>query len=134
MLFELKVIMLQAILKSSAGFYLVFEAENLPLVNQSFLSHRCFYSVSQCKPIAGYCEEFPQCTLLRSNPQVFIHKLVCVFNLGVYCPGAVSNPETHAETLNLYNLHFSYGFLYLQSVLSILFIPSPSLLLLTSSS
>lgn len=68
------------------------------------------------------------------RPPVFIHKSVCGFNLGVCCPGAVSNPETHADTLNLYNLHFSYGFLYLQSVLSILFIPSPSLLPLTSSS
>lgn len=125
--------MLEATLKLSAEFHLVFQTENVPLVNQSFPSCRCFYSVSQCKPLTGYCWEFPQCTVLRSNPQVFINKLACVFNFGVCLPGAVSNPETHAETLNVYDLHFSYRFLYLQSVLRILFIPSPSLLPLTSS-
>lgn len=77
---------------------------------------------------------FLSSTLLRSTPQVFIHKLVCVSNLGICCPGAVSNPKTHAETLNLYKLHFSYRFLYLQSVCNILFIPSPFLLPLTFSS
>jgi len=46
MFFEIRFIMLQAIMKSSAECHLVFEADNLSLVHQSFISCRYFYTVS----------------------------------------------------------------------------------------